>query len=37
MTVDFQVKIVHCAAELAKCDISELLDYIKECYIIPEN
>lgn len=37
MTVNFQVKIVCCAAELAKCDISELLDYIKECFIILED
>lgn len=37
MTVDYQIKVVRCAAELAKCDITELLDYIKEYFIIPEK
>lgn len=37
MTVNYQIKIVQCAAELAKCDITELLDYIKEYFIIPKN
>lgn len=37
MTVNFQIKIVRCAAELAKCDIWELFNYIKKQLIISEN